>query len=319
MTRFDLIIPTYNRPELLAKVIESITQARMPDDFALRVIVADNNSSISNQAANKAVLDNCLSLDLVYLLVHQQGRSHALNHGVVCSETDYVGFIDDDEKIDVAWLEVVASYIRKGEIDYLGGPYKPDWEAPAPAWLPIHVGKYKGVLGWIEQNADAQPFDDFGGGLCGGNLIIRRRSLLDIGGFSTSIGRSAGNLMGGEDDELQRKLRLHGYRGMYDPALTIYHFIPTERMTRHYHLSWAFWSGATNGVRLGWLPPEPVPKLFGLPRYRFGLAIGGLALYLRMLLSGVTHAKAKGFTGLLDAIYLIGTLYGRHFLPSKKA
>lgn len=207
--------------------------------------------------------------------------------------------------------------MRTGQLDYIGGPCKPDWESPAPAWLPVHVGKYKGVLGWIEQSDYAQPFDDFGGGLCGGNCILRRTALLNAGGFSTSIGRSAGNLMGGEDDELQRKLRLLKYKGMYEPKLIIYHFVPTARMTRRYHLSWAFWSGASNGVRLKWLPPEPVPMLFGLLRYRFGQAAIGFSLHMRFLLSRAKHAKAISFSGLLDAVYLAGTIYGHYCISEK--
>lgn len=318
MIKLDIVIPTYNRPDLLEVTLTSIAAARLPADLSLTIFVADNNSSPANQAAYQAAMTRFPSLTLVYLFEKQQGRSFALNLGVSRAQADFIGFIDDDEKIDVAWLEVVAGYLRKNEVDYLGGPYKPDWEAAAPEWLPVHLGKYKAVLGWIEQSDRVQPFDDFGGSICGGNCIIRRSALNKIGGFSTSVGRSASNLMGGEDDELQRNLRLLGYRGMYDPALIIYHFIPLKRMTRSYHLRWAFWSGASNGVRLHWLPPEPVATLLGIPRYRYSMALSGFVLYLRMLASNAKLAQATRFSGLLDTIYLFGLLYGRHFIGVQK-
>jgi GT2 family glycosyltransferase len=281
------------------------------------VIVSDNNSTPLNQEANRAALLRYPELKSVYLLATQQGRSHALNFALAHTDDEYLGFVDDDEKIDPAWFEVAAGYMRQGDIDFFGGPYKPDWESPPPAWLPMHIGAYRAVLGWIEQTDRAQPFEDFGGSICGGNCIVRRSALLEAGGFATHIGRSKGNLMGGEDDELHRNLVLKGFHGMYDPALIIYHFIPNSRMTRSYHLRWSFWSGASNGVRLQWLPPEPVPMLLGLPRYRFSNAATGLLRFARFFVSRAPHSKSRSFTGLMDAIYLVGTVYGKLVLAKK--
>jgi glycosyltransferase involved in cell wall biosynthesis len=254
---------------------------------------------------------------LTYLLALQQGRSAALNFAVAHTEDDYLGFIDDDEKIDSAWFEVAATHIRHGNVDFLGGPCLPDWQSPPPAWLPIHVDSYRGVLGWIEQTDRVQPFKDFGGGLCGGNCMIRRTALLEAGGFSTGIGRSSGNLMGGEDDELHYNLSLRNFHGVYDPALIIYHFIPNFRMTRRYHLRWAFWSGATLGVRLRWWPPASAPSLLGLPRHYVGKALRGLMGFVRFGLSSAPKSQARSFTGLMDALYLPGLWYGK-FIVAKK-
>lgn len=318
MFKLSLIIPTYNRPDLLAVALEHIANARLPSDIALTVIVSDNNSSPANQEANKAALKRFPGLCMVYLLATQQGRSAALNFAVARTCDEYLGFIDDDEKLDPAWFEVAATYIREGA-DFFGGPYKPDWQSPPPAWLPMHIGAYRAVLGWIEQSEKVQPFSDFGGSICGGNCVMKRSALLDAGGFATHIGRSKGNLMGGEDDELHRNLTLKGYHGIYDPALVIYHFIPDARMTRSYHLRWAFWSGASNGVRLQWLPPETVPKLFGLPRYRYSQACSGLLRCLRYALSRAPDSKPRSFAGLMDVLYLFGTLYGKLVLSRQSS
>jgi GT2 family glycosyltransferase len=318
MIRLSIVIPTYNRSELLAVALEHIAKARVPSDMEVTVIVSDNNSAPHHQQANKAALLKYPDMKSVYLLATQQGRSHALNFALAHTEDEYVGFIDDDEKMDVAWFEVTASYLRQNEVDFLGGPYKPDWEAAPPDWLPMHVGAYRAVLGWIEQTDRAQPFTAFGGSICGGNCVVRRSALQEIGGFTTRIGRSKGNLMGGEDDELHHNLVTRGFYGIYDPALIIYHFIPNSRMTRSYHLRWSFWSGASIGVRLQWLPPEPVPSLLGVPRYRYGKAAAGLRRFVQCFLSRAPHSKARGFTGLMDAMHLVGMLYGK-FVLAKKA
>jgi glycosyltransferase involved in cell wall biosynthesis len=317
MIKLSLIIPTYNRPDLLAVALEHIAQARVPADMDLTVIVSDNNSTPANQKANQAALSKHRGLKSKYLLALQQGRSAALNFAVAHTEDDYLGFVDDDEKIDPSWFEVAAAHIRQDNIDFLGGPYKPDWQSTPPDWLPMHVGAYRAVLGWIEQTDRAQPFQDFGGSICGGNCIVRRSALLEAGGFATQIGRSKGNLMGGEDELLHHNLMVKGFRGFYDPALVIYHFIPDSRMTRSYHLRWSFWSGATVGVRQQWLPPEPVPMLFGLPRYRFSKAAAGLLRFARFRFSRAPNSHSLSFTGLMDAVYLFGILYGK-FVISRK-
>jgi GT2 family glycosyltransferase len=229
MIRLSIIIPTYNRSDLLAVALEHIAKARVPGDMEVTVIVSDNNSAPHHQEANKAALLKYPDMKSVYLLATQQGRSHALNFALAHTEDEYVGFIDDDEKMDVAWFEVTAAYLRQGTVDFLGGPYKPDWESTPPDWLPVHVGAYRAVLGWIEQTNRAQPFTEFGGSICGGNCVVRRSALQEIGGFTTRIGRSKGNLMGGEDDELHHNLVTRGFYGIYDPALIIYHFIPNSR------------------------------------------------------------------------------------------
>lgn len=317
MIKFSLIIPTYNRPGLLSVALEHIAKAHVPNDMDVTVIVSDNNSLPHHQEANKAALMRYPNLKSMYLLATQQGRSAALNFAVARTKDDFLGFVDDDEKLDPAWFDVVATYIRAGDIDFLGGPYKPDWESAPPDWLPMHIGAYRAVLGWIEQTDRPQPFKDFGGSICGGNCIVKRSALLEAGGFATHVGRSKGNLMGGEDDELHRNLILKGFHGVYDPALIIYHFIPNSRMTRSYHLRWSFWSGASSGVRLQWLPPEPVRMLFGLPRYRFSQGGRGFMRFARFLFSHVPHSKSRSFAGLMDAIYLFGTLYGKFVLGRK--
>ena len=317
MQNLDVVIATYNRPALLELTLASMSRAAMPPDLHVRVLVADNNSSPTNQVANKAAMERFPSLDLIYVFERRQGKSWALNTAIATSTADYVAFIDDDEKLDSQWFETAAIYLRDGSTDYIGGPYKPDWAAPPPAWLPATIGKYPAVIGWIEQSEKTQPFDAFGGGLCGGNCIIRRSALNEVGGFSTQVGRFANNLMCGEDDELHRQLRIHGKVGMYDPRLIIYHFIPTQRMTMKYHLRWAFWSGVSNGVRLAWLPAEPVSTVFGIARYRFGAALHGLFNWAGSLLADSKRHRAEGFSGLLDACYLIGLIYGKHFFRTK--
>ena len=52
MMKFEVVIPTFNRPSLLKLTLESIAVAKIPHDMALRIIVVDNNSTKHNQYAD---------------------------------------------------------------------------------------------------------------------------------------------------------------------------------------------------------------------------------------------------------------------------
>jgi len=310
----DIVIPTYNRPDLLDLTLSSINRATKPSDLILKIIIADNNSNPINRKLNSDLVKKYPDLVVVYLVETNQGRSWAINAGIKQSQADYVAFIDDDEEIQNYWIEVAYKNILSSRLDYIVGPCMPNWEKQPPSWLPIHTGQYKGVLGWIEQSAVRRNFDDFDGTLVGGNSIVRRTVLNTLNGYSTQLGRGNNNLMGGEDEELHRRLKGLKATGFYDPELIIFHFIPAKRMTVKYHLRWAFWSGCSNGSRLKWEGNEKVPYLLGLPRYRLRKALEGLIICVVSFT--LTNKRSTGFTGVMDFSYYLGMIYGRFFFKN---
>lgn len=315
MHSLALVIPTFNRADQLSKTLESIKIAEKPTQLPISVYLVDNNSTKENTEKYKALVQLYSSyFSIHYLSEPKQGRSNALNRGIAEAEAEFVGFIDDDESIDISWFTVIHNHLQNEHIDYLGGPYKPDWEATPPAWLPANVGAYRGILGWIELAEKCISYDDFDGELCGGNCVIKRSIFTAISGFNNSLGRSAKNLMGGEDGEFHRRLKAHKYFGLYDPNLVIYHQIPKSRMTFRYHFRWAFWSGVSNGIRLKTNPltAEPVPKLWGVPRYWYQKALQGVSRFLFNTLSLTLFKNPNGICGALDALYLLGLFYGKN-------
>jgi hypothetical protein len=112
-----------------------------------------------------------------------------------------------------------------------------------------------------------------------------------------------------------RLLRAGG-RGYYFPDLIIYHYIPPERLTKHYFRRWCFWRGVSLGL-LDRQTPSPVAHLGGVPRWLFGQAARGLARRARAL---VHESKpAESFAGELAAWDLAGFFYGKHFYRSSGA
>jgi glycosyltransferase involved in cell wall biosynthesis len=256
----DVIIPTYNRANLLVKTLNSLFQVAAPSDLQVVVTVVDNNS-------RDATAEVVQRYPARYIFEANPGRSSALNAGITHSSGDLVAMIDDDEEIAASWYPRISDAFRHPGIDFIGGPYEPRFEVPPPKWL---TGNLRGAAGWMDFGDKSQPYGpDFPGLLLGGNVVIRRSMLERIGLYNTAIGRTGNRLMTGEDDEMYARLLKAGAHGMYFPDLVVYHWIPASRLSKNYLRRWTFWAGVSEGIREGHNYAD-IPRILGIPRYRFG-------------------------------------------------
>jgi hypothetical protein len=84
------------------------------------------------------------------------------------------------------------------------------------------------------------------------------------------------------------RLRRQGlYRGYYEPAASVRHYVPASRLTRKYFRQWFYWHGKTHALMLADLYPDldlqHVPRVAGVPRFIYRQAIGQFGRYLRTL------------------------------------
>lgn len=306
--RLDVIIPTFNRCELLVRTLESLRTAAVPPGLDARVFVVDNNSKDSTERVVKERMP-AFEGRLSYIFEARQGRSSALNAGIESSDADLIGMVDDDEEVDSGWYEVIHAAFADVDVDFIGGPCRPSWSVQAPAWIP---GDYPAVIGIVDGGNRVVAYDDnFPGILMGGNAVIRRAALKRAGPYPTQIGRTGTVPLAGEDEDIYRRLRATGARGFYRPDLIIYHHIPAERLTKKYYRGWCFWRGVSCGF-LDRTRPEPVVYLAGVPRYMLGRAVHGFIGSSRQLLTRRGTA-ARGFSDELALWDLAGFFYGKHF------
>lgn len=307
--QIDIVIPTYNRSALLARALRSLFDARMPAGCTAAIHVADNNSR-DDTAALVASLTAQAPLPLHYHFVAQQGVTYARNAAIAAGNGDVIGFIDDDERVDAGWIEEIARAFDEPGLDFIGGPYLPEWEAPPPDWLP--VSGFRAVIGWVELSDRIETFGPgFAGEIMSGNFAVRRRVLDEVGAFSHRYNRIGSATTSGEDRELFLRLMKAGKHGQYRPGLIIHHWIPVQRLRRDYYRRWTWHngrsvtqqrlSGLDDGVRLG-----GPGAILGLPRFMYGEAARSAGRWLRGVVG--LESPPKAFAAELNLIGFAGAL-----------
>jgi len=304
--RLDVILPTFNRYELLKLTLESLLAADTPAGLNVSVTVVDNNSSDETRDAVESYRPR-FSGRLRYVFEKKQGRSHALNAGINSTGGDLVGMIDDDEQIDRHWFQCIYEMFASGDVDFIGGPYVPRWSGTPPPWLPRN---HAGVIGVVDGGSQ-HVYGTSDAELMGGNAVISRAMLTKVGLYSTDLGRNGKRPLADEDTDMYHRLLAAGARGVYVPDLIIYHYIHPDRLTKRYFRRWHFWRGVSSGL-LDRRQPQPTPYMLGVPRYLCGSAARAS---LRMLpgMVGFRKDPAGLFGDELKVIDLFGFFYGKHF------
>jgi glycosyltransferase involved in cell wall biosynthesis len=308
--RLDVIIPTYNRCEMLQRTLASLLAAEAPAGLEARVTVVDNNSKDRTREVVGEWRER-FGGRLGYVFEDgAQGRSPAVNAGIRATDGDLVGIIDDDEEVDGGWFACVREVFAEGGVDFIGGPCVPRWGAPAPAWFP---DDYRGVIGWVDGGDRVIPFAEYPGILMGGNAVLTRDVLERVGLYSTELGRTDKALLSCEDEELYGRLCAAGARGFYRPDLIIHHYVPPERLTKRYFRRWCFWRGVSRGV-IDRNQEAQVVYFAGVPRFLYGRAARGIGRKVRGAMPRRNGSDpARQFSDELSVYDLAGFFYGKHF------
>lgn len=286
--KYSVVIATYKRETDLRHTLASLAALR--PDGPWEVIVVDNNSP---DATRRVVEDAAASFPVAlrYLFEREQGRSPALNAGIRASRGAIIVTTDDDVRVPPDWLDRAASGLDRLQCGYVGGKVLPIWGAPRPAWLPDRSGKHWAAIALLDYGPE--PIE-FGSRVpLGVNMAFTRAALELAGLFDPQTGRRAGTLLGQEVREWCIRARRAGVRGFYEPAMTLDHVVPVERLQKAYFRRWFYWRGISRALlyeRTGLDMETPeratldfsrVPHLAGVPRYLFRKAVRVAAAWVR--------------------------------------
>lgn len=86
-----VVIPTYNRPDLLKKAVLSVEQQTYDN---LEIIIVDNGLLPKEKYSEVLRLGN----NIRYVKIPEHGANYARNRGIFEAKGDYIAFLDDDDE-----------------------------------------------------------------------------------------------------------------------------------------------------------------------------------------------------------------------------
>ncbi len=229
MSKFvSIIIPTYNRCQLIGATIESCFRQSYPKD-SYEIIIADNNSSDSTASVIEE-LKSKSPVPLRYILEPKQGAHHARNTAAKESRGELLYFTDDDMIADEKILENMTKVFDLDfNIAVVGGRVLPKWEFDPPEWLLKFFND--GTLSLIDR-PEKLIIADYDFGIFSCHQMIRKEILFECGGFNPDITKE--KLIGNGETGLNIKILNAGYSFGYTSEAVSYHSIPRSRMTQRY-------------------------------------------------------------------------------------
>lgn len=203
--KYSIIVPTFNRPDEVAELLDSLIQQTFQD---FEVILADGSPGTQvKEIADRYIL----RLPLLYLYEKGLGISESRNRGVQKASGVYVIFLDSDCIAPPEYIDTIHRYLGENPVEVFGGP-----DATHASFTPIQK-----AIGY----AMTSPFTT--GGIRGSkkhmgkyqprsfNMGVLRDAFLKVGGFS--------GLKVSEDIDLSIRLDNAGYRTVLIPEAFVYH------------------------------------------------------------------------------------------------
>jgi hypothetical protein len=167
----SVIIPTYNRADLLPETIDSILNQTVLD---FELIIIDDGSTDNTSEVVARFKDPRLR----YVYQKNQGRSVARNHGAKLAQGEFLGFLDSDDKYLPDALEShLKIFNQNGKIGMAVGGYQ---YVDAQGQLtgerqPWTEGRELDLPGWLF-NCFATP----------GSILVRKAWFERTGGFDSN-------------------------------------------------------------------------------------------------------------------------------------
>lgn len=182
MKKVSVVIPTFKRPVMLVRAIESVLSQRYQ---SIEIIVVDDNAPDSDERVETQSLlrDFVARGDIMYLLhPSNRGGSAARNTGWKNASGDFITFLDDDDEISP---EKILRQVER--LEELGD----DWGACYTAY---HILMPDGR---IQQSATTQEGDVYIRALMrtlyvgsGSNVLYRKEVVDAVGGYDESFKRN---------------------------------------------------------------------------------------------------------------------------------
>jgi len=111
--RISVVVPSYRRPDALARCLPALLAQERPADEIIVVVREEDDAS-------RTLLGGFPSVTTI--LVDRPGAVWAMTEGAVASTGDVIAFTDDDACPSISWLhQIEATYLQDAAIGAVGG------------------------------------------------------------------------------------------------------------------------------------------------------------------------------------------------------
>jgi len=227
----SVIICCFNSASRLPETLKCLTNQKVEKQIQWEVIIVDNASTDKTSEIALQILSNYSDQDLDYSIVYQPlpGLSNARLKGVEWAKYDYIIFCDDDNWLNPNYIETAFNLINSNDkIGIVGGKGEAVTVGELPNWWEEFKDSYA-VGPQYGQNGEL-PRHNY---IWGAGMVTRKA--LYQKAFSEKYpslltGRKGTNLNAGEDTEYNIRVRIMGYKIIYNDNLIYKHFIPDKRL-----------------------------------------------------------------------------------------
>jgi hypothetical protein len=205
MPELSVVISTVGRAAV-AETVDSVVQSASRAGRAVETLVIWSG------------VDQGPALPERVLEVFPAGLAYSRNRGLQAAAGSFVGFVDDDEVVDPAWVgAVLDAFATEAAPAGVFGPIAPRDERGLP-YCSYHGGGdfrlfAKGTAPWKVGS--------------GGNMAFRRDVLLEAGGFDPLFGLGSVSRSAEETETIHRLLDA-GHVLAWSPEAVVYHPTKTE-------------------------------------------------------------------------------------------
>jgi glycosyltransferase involved in cell wall biosynthesis len=236
----NIIVPTYNRSELLRSAINSLLQQGTDGTFSYEIIIIDDASTDETREVIGEIIKRSPGL-VRFVKGEGKGYTCALNRGLAESHGEWVALFDDDELANPDWLKELYAYAMHIGAQCVGGRR----ELALPEEILAGLGPVcRGLLGEAlpmgeerECNYRRHPG--------GGHMLIKRTVFNDVGGFDETL------LTGGCDRELVFRAYDAGYKMGRTPKAVVQHMISPHRISPD-HIKWYSLQFGSSFAQIDW-------------------------------------------------------------------
>jgi len=231
---FTVVICTYNGAQRLPAVLACLQQQVTPAQLRWEILIIDNNSSDHTASLVHSYQHTWQGPGSIrYGFEPQQGASFARQRAVRLAHSELIGFLDDDNLPDPHWVAAAYAFGQQHpQAGAYGSQIYGQFEAPPPQ----NFSRIRSFFALTQRGPTPHRYERRQRVLPpGAGLVVRKQAWLETVPTQCILsGPTPTQRLAGEDLEAVSYIQLSRWEIWYNPAMTLRHAIPAERLQRHY-------------------------------------------------------------------------------------